>query len=72
MKLSATQSFDINCLKGALLINENGAEFFITSVQFKILGDQVLPKIYVELNDGSSVDWESIQNWHIQFQGGQK
>ena len=32
MKLDPNQSFDINILKGALLTNPNGAEFFIAGV----------------------------------------
>ena len=67
MKLEGSQSFDINWLKGQLLVNENGADFLIKDV----LVDVANHKILIELNEGSCVEWESIKNWSIQFQGGQ-
>ena len=66
MKLSGSQSFDINWLKGQLLINENGAEFFIKDIQVDVANHEIL----IELNDESCVKWDSIKNWSIQFQGG--
>ncbi len=68
MKLKGPQSFDINWLKGQLLTNENGAEFFIKDV----LVDVAEHKIQIQLDDEACVEWESIKNWSIQFQGGQK
>ena len=68
MKLSGPQFFDINLLKGQLITNENGTEFFINDV----LVDVANHKVLIGLSDGNAVDWESIQNWSIQFQGGQK
>ena len=68
MKFSGSQFFDINLLKGQLVTNENGTEFFINHV----LVDVANHKVLIGLSDGNAVDWESIQNWSIQFQGGQK
>ena len=67
MKLVGPQSFDINWLKGQLLTNENGTEFFINDV----LVDVEDHKVLIQLEDGACVEWESIKNWSIQFQGGQ-
>jgi len=66
MKLSGTQSFDINWLKGQLLTNENGGEFFIKDIQVDVANHEIL----IQLDDESCVSWESIKNWSIQFQGG--
>ena len=67
MKLEGSQSFDIDWLKGQLLINENGGEFFIKDV----LVDVANHKVLIQLDDGSCVEWDSIKSWSIQFQGGQ-
>ena len=67
MKLEGPQFFDINLLKGQLITNENGAEFFINDV----LVDVEDHKVLIQLEDGACVEWESIKNWSIQFQGGQ-
>jgi len=66
MKLSGSQSFDINWLKGQLLTNENGAEFFIKDIQVDVANHEIL----IQLDDESCVTWDSIKNWSIQFQGG--
>ena len=68
MKFSGSQFFDINLLKGQLVTNENGTEFFINDV----LVDVEDHKVLIGLSDGNAVDWDSIKNWSIQFQGGQK
>lgn len=67
MKLVGPQFFDINLLKGQLITNENGTEFFINDV----LVDVEDHKVLIQLEDGACVEWESIKNWSIQFQGGQ-
>ena len=67
MKLEGPQFFDINLLKGQLITNENGTEFFINDV----LVDVEDHKVLIQLEDGACVEWESIKNWSIQFQGGQ-
>ena len=65
MKFSGCQSFDINWLKGQLLTNEHGAEFFIEDVQVDITNHEIV----LQLDDGSGVPWNSIKEWSIHFQG---
>ena len=72
MKISSNNSFDINILKGALVTNPNGAEFYITGVSV----DLVNHSISIELSDnhlktmnGQSVEWSTLQDWEIQFLG---
>ncbi len=65
MKFSGCQSFDINWLKGQLITNEHGAEFFIKDVQVDITNHEIV----LQLDDGSGVSWDSIKDWSIQFQG---
>ena len=67
MKLQGSQSFDINWLKGQLLTNENGAEFFIKDIQVDVANHKIL----IQLDNESCVEWDSIKNWSIQFQGGE-
>jgi len=64
MKLDSTQSFDINILKGALLTNPNGAEFFITGVGVDIANHEIL----IDLEGGDSLEWSTLKDWSIQFQ----
>tara|TARA_X000001382_G_scaffold1164_2_gene1394 strand:- start:395 stop:589 length:195 start_codon:yes stop_codon:yes gene_type:complete len=64
MKLIGSQTFDINLLKGALIINENGLESYIKDVQVDVANHQIL----IKLEDGSSIDWNTLKNWGIQFQ----
>lgn len=69
MKLLNCSTVDINCLKGAVLINENKAEFFCTGIGF-CLDDG---KIYLDLMDpetkenAGSVCYEAVENWSIQL-----
>jgi hypothetical protein len=65
MKFSGCQSFDINWLKGQLITNEHGAEFFIKDVQVDITNHEIV----LQLDDGSGVPWNSIKEWSIHFQG---
>ena len=65
MKLDRVQSFDINILKGALLTNPNGAEFYIKGVSV----DVVNHSISIDLENGQSVEWSTLKDWEIQFQG---
>tara|TARA_B100000965_G_scaffold82005_1_gene65619 strand:+ start:2081 stop:2380 length:300 start_codon:yes stop_codon:yes gene_type:complete len=65
MKLSGPQFFDINWLKGQLLTNENGDEFFIKDIQVDVANHEIV----LVLDDGSGVSWNSIKDWSIQFQG---
>lgn len=66
MKLDGPQSFDINVLKGALVTNPNGAEFYITGVSVDIANHE----IHIELEGGASVEFSTLKDWSIQFQGG--
>ena len=65
MKLDPNQSFDINVLKGALLTNPNGAEFYIKGVSV----DVVNHSISIDLDSGQSLEWSTLKDWSIQFQG---
>ena len=67
MKLSGCQFFNINWLKGQLLTNENGGEFFIKDIQVDVANHKIL----IQLDNESCVEWDSIKNWSIQFQGGE-
>ena len=67
MKLSGCQFFNINWLKGQLLTNENGGEFYIKDIQVDVANHEV----YIQLDNESCVEWDSIKNWSIQFQGGE-
>ena len=64
MKLDTNQSFDINILKGALLTNPNGAEFFIAGVGVDIANHEIL----IDLEGGDSLEWSTLKDWSIQFQ----
>lgn len=64
MKLIGRQTFDINLLKGALIINEDGLESYIKDVQVDVANHQ----IFIKLEDESSIDWNTLKNWGIQFQ----
>lgn len=60
---------DINCLKGALLTNENGYSFYCGGIGFS-LDDK---NIWIDLLDSdtlehhSSVQFNNLTNWSIQF-----
>ena len=65
MKLDPHQSFDINILKGALLTNPNGAEFYIKGGSV----DVVNHSSSIDLDSGQSLEWSTLKDWSIQFQG---
>jgi len=74
MKIEKCSSIKLDVLKGALLTNENGGEFYI--VNFHISLDD-LTNVLVSIksadsvnNSLSSVSWASIKNWSIRLQGG--
>jgi len=74
MKIEKCSSIKLDVLKGALLTNENGGEFYI--VDFHTSLDD-LTNVLVSIksadsenNSLSSVSWASIKNWSIQLQGG--
>ena len=72
-----TSSFDLNILKGALLINTHGAEFRIVGFHF-YANDPT--NVYVgireyneegELLEGvTGISWASLSEWRIQVQAG--
>ena len=64
MKISSHNSFDINILKGALLTNPSGTEFYITGVGVDIANHEIL----IDLDDASAVEWSTLKDWSIQFQ----
>ena len=72
MKLDGTQLLPIGALKGALVTNPNGAEFYINGVSVDIANHE----IHIELEGGDSeklfnwVEWSTLKDWSIQFQGG--
>ena len=69
MKLIPCSAIDINCLKGALLINENGAEFYCHGIGI-CLEDF---SIWIDLASAetgkhhSSIPIERLSNWSVQF-----
>ena len=73
MKIGNDSQLPLTALKGALLINEQGAEFRIHD--FYVNLDDVT-KVMVSLKGhdeeggtGGSVYWDSIKSWKIQLQG---
>tara|TARA_B100000614_G_scaffold246200_1_gene251988 strand:+ start:2994 stop:3230 length:237 start_codon:yes stop_codon:yes gene_type:complete len=77
MKIEKNSSLSLNQLKGALLTNEDGAEFRIHD--FTVLLDN-LSEVIVEIkeidNEGNLDDeiiglvFSSLKKWTIQIQGG--
>ena len=65
MKISSNTSFDINILKGALVINPTGAESYIKGVSV----DLVNHSIFIVFQVGQSLEWSTLKYWEIQFQG---
>ena len=71
MQLDSNSHIALQTLVGALLINPNGAEFFITGFPVTI-GD--LTEIMVGIEDAarvegpSSIKWSSLKDWQIQLQ----
>ena len=74
MKLDGPQSFDINVLKGALVTNLNGAEFYITGVSVDIANHAICIELegtgIAEYHGKETVEWSTLKDWSIQFQGG--
>ena len=72
MKISSNNSFDINVLKGALVTNPNGAEFYITGVSVDLVNHSIcieLSSNHLKTMNGQSVEWSTLKDWEIQFQG---
>ena len=64
MKLDGSQSLPISVLKGALVTNPHGAEFYITGVSVDIANHE----IFIELQERGSVEWSTLKDWSIQLQ----
>ena len=72
MKISSNNSFDINILKGALVTNPNGAEFYITGVSVDLVNHSIsieLSENHLKTMNGQSVEWSTLKDWEIEFQG---
>ena len=73
MQIEKCSAIKLDVLKGALLTNNNGAEFRIShfDVNFEDL-KSIHVVVYQEkdcfLLDKQSIAWDSIQDWSIQFQ----
>ena len=73
MQIEKCSAIKLDVLKGALLTNNNGAEFRIShfEVNFEDL-KSIHVVVYQEkdcfLLDKQSIAWDSIQDWSIQFQ----
>lgn len=69
MKVLPCSLVDINCLRYALLINENGQEYLCTGIGLT-LDDY---EVWVDLADAetkqhhSSIPFERLKNWSVQF-----
>ena len=59
MKFKGSQAFDVNWLKGQLIINPNGGEFFIKNIHADVIEHEIL----IELDDGSDMSWEIFKDW---------
>jgi hypothetical protein len=69
MNIIPTSSIDINNLIGALLINENGHEFYCTKIKFSL----DCHDIWLDLSEErggpyfASLSFSNLDNWSIQF-----
>ena len=73
MQIEKCSAIKLDVLKGALLTNNNGAEFRIShfEVNFEDLKSIHVVVYQEEENftlDKVSIAWDSIQDWSIQFQ----
>jgi hypothetical protein len=68
MEILGLSTIDINCLKGAMLINENDAQYMCSGIGFSLDTHEVM----IDLKDISgtycaTLPFNSIKNWSIQF-----
>lgn len=69
MKLIPCSTIDINCLKDALLINENGEEFYCGGIGLGLDDMQ----IWIDLIDPETDEFEcalpieQLKNWSVQL-----
>tara|TARA_R100001443_G_scaffold44539_1_gene57512 strand:- start:1704 stop:1958 length:255 start_codon:yes stop_codon:yes gene_type:complete len=81
MKLSTNSTVDINVLKGALIINEHGAEFRCSGIGLNITQEMLAESnlevvIQMQEYDGEgelmegtvSVPFNNLKDWTIQLQ----
>lgn len=66
MKLSSDQVLDISALIGALVLNANGAEFFIAAIGVDLANHRIIIELE-DADDGSvvGVNWNDISDWTI-------
>jgi len=68
MDILGLSTIDINCLKGAMLINKNDVQYMCSGIGFSLDTHEVM--IDLKDSDGifcASVPFESIKDWSIQF-----
>lgn len=74
MKTVEYSSLDINAIKGALVTNTNGAEFYVTGISVDLETHDILVWM-ADTGDESiakpttfGVYWEALKDWEIQLQ----
>jgi len=72
MKLQKFSSISLDTLKGSLIINENGAEFYIHDFFVELDNLTEINVSIKDVEDGgiTGLSYSSIKNWTIQLQGG--
>ena len=67
MKLTKNQEFPLSILKGAYITSPvSGVGRYIKDVCVDIQDHQII----IVDDDGNGLQWESLKDWSIQFQGG--
>jgi len=72
MELINNSSFDINCFKNAVLINELGGEFCCVGIGFTMPTFEIVINLVYQSKDSdelseATVLYSSIKDWTIQF-----
>ena len=78
MQIQKCSAIKLDVLKGALLTNNNGAEYRIShfevnledlkSIHVVVFEETNPDKLSYQLGNKVSIPWDSIQDWSIQFQ----
>jgi len=76
MKLSTNSTIDINVLKGALIINEHGAEFRCSGLGLNLSESNLEVVVQMQEYDGEgelmegtvSLPFNNLKDWTIQLQ----
>jgi len=68
MDILGLSTIDINCLKGAMLINQNDAEYMCSGIGFALDTHEIM----IDLKDSSgrlyaTLPFNAIKDWSIQF-----